>query len=167
MNAPGKEYLIHFDPEKCTQCHGCEIACKAWRDLAYGIRYRRVINLWDGDYPAVKSTAVSLACLHCAEPACAAVCPEDAISKSETDGRVVVDETLCTGCEACSDACPFDVPQFGDVGIMNKCDLCRHQPLAGADPPCVDTCPADALNLIEVTAAEKAAHEEILFRLMT
>jgi anaerobic dimethyl sulfoxide reductase subunit B (iron-sulfur subunit) len=81
MPASEKEYLIEFDSEKCTQCHGCEIACKAWRELSYAIQYRRVLNLWQGEYPRVKSASLSLACLHCVEPLCAAACPEDAISK--------------------------------------------------------------------------------------
>jgi anaerobic dimethyl sulfoxide reductase subunit B len=155
MSTPAKEYLIRFDATKCTQCHGCEIACKTWRDLPYGIRYRRVLNLWDGSYPKVKCTSLSLSCLHCTDPACAAVCPADAITKSETDGRVLVDKALCTGCRACADACPFGVPQFGDDDIMQKCDLCFDQPLSGADPPCVDTCPGKALTLTHVSPTEK------------
>lgn len=50
MNGLLTEYLIQFYPEKCIQCHGCETACKMWRELPYGIRYRRVINLWYGSY---------------------------------------------------------------------------------------------------------------------
>ena len=44
MAEPKKELMIRFDPEKCTQCHGCEIACKTWRELDYGVRYRRVLG---------------------------------------------------------------------------------------------------------------------------
>jgi len=155
-----KEYLIDFDPGKCTQCHGCEIACKAWRGLSYGVQYRRVLNLWLGEYPNVKNASLSLSCLHCVEPACAAACPEDAISKREEDGLVLIDETVCTGCGVCADACAFGVPQFGENGIMQKCDLCCDQQLGNAPPPCVDTCPGDALSFIEVSQADKKVREE-------
>ena len=159
MAVSSKEYLIGFDSEKCTQCHGCEIACKTWRKLAYGVQYRRVLNFWQGEYPRVKNASLSLACLHCVKPACVTACPEKAISKSVQDGLVAVDEALCTGCGTCAEACAFGVPQFGDNGIMQKCDLCRNQPLADALPPCVDTCPGEALSFIEISQSEKMIHE--------
>ena len=162
MAVSNKEYLIGFDSAKCTQCHGCEIACKTWRSLDYGVQYRRVLNFWQGEYPRVKSTSLSLACLHCVEPACVGACPEEAISKRMKDGLVVVDETLCNGCGICAEACAFGVPQFGHNGIMQKCDLCRGQHLARAAPPCVDTCPGKALSFIEVSPSEKMVHEEII-----
>ena len=166
ISATGKEYLIDYDSEKCTQCHGCEIACKAWRELSYGVQYRRVLNLWQGKYPGVKNTSLSLACLHCVEPACEAACPEDAIFKGEKDGLVVVDETVCNGCGVCAEACAFEVPQFGKNGIMQKCDLCNDQQLGDASPPCVDTCPGKALSFIEVSQADKKALEEKIMRLI-
>jgi anaerobic dimethyl sulfoxide reductase subunit B len=162
----GEEYLVRFEPENCTQCHGCEIACKTWRGLGYGIQYRRVLNLWKGSYPRVKNGTVSMACLHCVEPACAAECPEGAISKRADDGLVLVDETLCTGCGACAEACAFGVPQFGENGTMEKCDLCCDQQLAGANPPCVDTCPGKALSLVKVRWSEKSDHEKSMEKLM-
>jgi anaerobic dimethyl sulfoxide reductase subunit B (iron-sulfur subunit) len=95
-----------------------------------------------------------------------AACPEVAISKRVKDGRVVVDETLCTNCGICAEACAFDVPQFGDNGIMQKCDFCLDQQLARAVPPCVDTCPGGALSFIEVSPSEKMLHEEKIARLL-
>ena len=167
MGEPGKEYLIRFDPEKCTQCHGCEIACKSWRQLPYGIHYRQVINRWNGGYPGVKSTTLSLACLHCVEPACAQVCPEEAIAKNDSDGRVLVDVTRCIGCKACVKACPFGVPQIGEEKVMAKCDLCLDQPLADADPPCVGTCPGKALTLVAVTSEKKTAVEDATRKILS
>jgi anaerobic dimethyl sulfoxide reductase subunit B (iron-sulfur subunit) len=155
-----KELMIRFDPEKCTQCHGCEIACKTWRDLEYGVRYRRILNIWQGEYPRVKNASLSMACLHCVDPACVPACPEEAITKRVEDGLVVVDKILCNGCGICADACVYGVPQFGHNGIMQKCDLCRGQQLVHALPPCVETCPGEALFLIEVGQAEKMIYED-------
>lgn len=162
MAGSEKEYLIHFDSERCTQCHGCEIACKTWRGLGPGVQFRRVFNLWQGAYPSAKCTSLSLACLHCVEPACLDACPVEAITKGAQDGLVSVDEALCTGCETCSGACPFGVPQFDHTETMRKCDLCRGQTLAGASPPCVDTCPGKALSLMEVQPPEKLLHEGLI-----
>ena len=85
------EYGISFLKEKCVQCHGCEIACKSWRGVASGVRWRRVDNIWHGTYPNVTSMSASIGCMHCADPGCIKVCPEDAIKKRAQDGIVVVD----------------------------------------------------------------------------
>jgi anaerobic dimethyl sulfoxide reductase subunit B len=142
---PG-ESGIFFDKERCIQCHGCETACKSWRHVEPGVAWRRIDRAWYGRYPDIKLFPVCIACLHCDEPACAGACPEQAITKRAEDGVVVVDREACTGCGACFDACPFDVPQFGADGKMQKCDLCM---IAGAArfavPPCVATCPTHAL----------------------
>ena len=86
-------------------------------------------------------------------------CPKDAIKKQKTDGRVLVDAGLCIGCRLCAKACLFGVPQFGPDKTMQKCDLCFDQPLAGGVPPCVATCPGNALHLEKVAAREKTRLE--------
>jgi len=101
--------------------------------------------------------------MHCFQPACADACPVGAISKREADGVVLVDKTLCTGCRACLDACPYDVPQFGADNQMLKCDMC----IANCEtpdndfraPPCVRTCPTGALGLTAETPGEKVQTE--------
>lgn len=167
MTAAGKELLISFDPEKCTQCAGCQTACKSWRELPFGVNYRRVLNLWQGSYPRVKNTSLSLCCLHCVDPACAAACPEEAISKRADNGLVVVDSTLCTGCRLCAEACLYGVPQFGVDDTMVKCDLCPSLLENAIPPPCVETCPGKALTLISVSAAEKLVQEAQTLRLLS
>jgi hydrogenase-4 component A len=44
-------------------------------------------------------------CRHCDEPACAAVCPVEAIASR--DDAVALNESLCIGCRLCALACPF------------------------------------------------------------
>jgi Fe-S-cluster-containing dehydrogenase component len=90
-----------------------------------------------------------------------AECPTGAISKRGEDGIVVVDKEKCNGCQDCLTACPFGVPQFGNDGIMQKCDFCLE---LGGEPACVAHCPAEALHcgtmeeLLKL-ATEKAAEK--------
>jgi len=156
-----QEWGFNFDPASCTQCHACEAACKNWRQVEPGVRWRRLVNIWRGSYPNVTSSTVTVACQHCAEPACMAVCPTGAISKMATDGIVLVDQELCIGCTACLPACPFAVPQFGLDEKMQKCDFCLDQPGSPA-PPCVRTCPTGALTIARKSASEKLLLEKEL-----
>ena len=134
-----------FDSKKCVQCHACEVACKAAHQVEPGIKWRRVISLWRGKFPAVSNRTVSLSCQHCGNPPCEAVCPTGAIRKRQEDGIVVIDPARCIGCRSCLMACPFGVPQFGAAGKMQKCDLCVERIEAGREPACVATCPTGAL----------------------
>ncbi len=154
-----------FIKENCIQCHGCETACKSWRMVSSGIKWRRVENIWHGSYPQVKCSSLSISCMHCVEPACIDVCPVTAISKDPGDGIVLVDVEKCIGCKACFDACPYDIPQFGINGTMQKCDMCFPGKPGGPGtpedaPPCVSTCPTQALLLKKMTVAMKKETEE-------
>lgn len=167
---PEQELGFTFDTESCVQCHACEMACKAWRDVEAGAHWRWVDHRWRGAYPAIGIAAIVISCQHCTEPACIAACPSGAISKLPDDGVVLVDPDLCTGCQICFSACPFAVPQFGADGIMQKCDLCRgavsQNPQPDDAPPCVRTCPTEALRFGWMTIAEKSRQEQLLTDLL-
>ncbi|WP_321532949.1 4Fe-4S dicluster domain-containing protein [uncultured Desulfuromonas sp.] len=154
----GLERVIVFDPQRCNQCHGCEIACKNWRGLDAGIFYRRVLSWWEPRNGEEKMRTLSLTCLHCVNPACVTSCPVSALTKNTQDGRVEVDATLCIGCGACARACDYGVPQITTQQVMKKCDLCMSQPFA-TNPPCIDSCPGGALSLRELTSAQKSEYE--------
>jgi anaerobic dimethyl sulfoxide reductase subunit B (iron-sulfur subunit) len=159
------EYGILFLKENCIQCYGCEIACKSWRGVEPGVKWRRVDNIWHGSYPTVTITSASIACMHCVEPPCVEACPEAAIEKRAADGIVMVNRDACTGCQACQDVCPFAVPQFGIDGKMQKCDLCISAIDRGSEsPPCVATCPTHALVFGTMSSEEKRAAEQSLIQ---
>jgi anaerobic dimethyl sulfoxide reductase subunit B (iron-sulfur subunit) len=141
-----RQYGFYFDSDRCVQCHACEVACKSWNELELGIQWRRVLDLWGGQFPKVTNKTISSSCMHCAKPACVEICPARAISKRAEDGIVVVDQSKCTGCRSCSAACPFHVPQYGRSGIMQKCNFCLERLEQRKQPSCVATCPGEALK---------------------
>jgi anaerobic dimethyl sulfoxide reductase subunit B (iron-sulfur subunit) len=153
----GKQYGFFFDADRCVMCHACEVACKATRGIEPGVRWRKVIEIWQGDFPNVSRTFVSLSCLHCARPSCLQVCPTGAISKRDEDGIVVVNHGKCTGCQECLSACPYGVPQFDANGIMQKCDFCLGR---GLEPACTAPCPADALFFGSMNELAKLAADK-------
>jgi formate dehydrogenase iron-sulfur subunit len=91
-----------------------------------GINRRRVVTINDGK-PGERS--VSMACMHCTDAPCAAVCPVTCIFSTD-DGVVLHSKDLCIGCGYCFYACPFGAPQypklsnFGSRGKMDKCTYC-------------------------------------------
>lgn len=159
-----KQIGFDFDADRCVQCHACEIACKSLHNVELGVKWRRVADFWDGEYPHVVNRTLSISCLHCGDPACEMVCPTGAISKRADDGIVIVDQNKCIGCRSCFLACPFGVPQFGVNGRMQKCDFCMDRLMEGKEPACVATCPADALHFgtmdeLSKKKTEKASHK--------
>jgi len=154
---------FYLDLDRCVQCHACEVACKAHKDVEVGITWRRVVGMWAGDYPDLVYRTITYACMHCGEPSCIPACPTGAISKRAEDGVVVVDRETCNGCEACAEACPFGVPQFGQDGTMQMCNLCIDRLAQGKQPACVGPCPSEALRfgtmdvLSSVAAAQPVA----------
>ena len=141
-----KQFGFYLKVARCVQCHACETACKMAHGVEPGLRWRRVVQIWDGQFPAVTMKSVSISCMHCGKPACAAVCPAGAITKRAEDGIVTVDRIRCIGCHACLVACPFGAPQYGKDGTMQKCDLCVDRLEAGRPPACTATCPGEALQ---------------------
>ncbi len=86
-------------------------------------------------------------CRHCDEPACVDICPDEAIGKRD-DGIVVLDEKICSGCQLCIDACPYDAIAFETAkGVAQKCNLCHHRIDKGLYPACADNiCLAHCIN---------------------
>jgi formate dehydrogenase iron-sulfur subunit len=124
------------DAERCIECNACTTACKNEHDVPWGINRRRLVTIGDGE-PGEKS--ISIACMHCTDAPCIAVCPVNCIYQTEI-GIVLHDKDLCIGCGYCFYACPFGAPQypqatnFGSRGKMDKCTFCAGGPEAdGSD----------------------------------
>jgi anaerobic dimethyl sulfoxide reductase subunit B (iron-sulfur subunit) len=160
-------YGFYVDTSRCIGCNACAMACKDWADVqpGEGVQLRRVTTIEAGKVPDVSLVNLSLACMHCGKPACVAVCPAGAITKRAEDGIVVVDSDKCIGCHYCFFACPFGVPQYGNEGTMEKCDLCLERLQAGEKPVCVAACPAGALHAGTPEELSKFAQEKAARRL--
>ncbi len=139
MIDPEMEYFI--DPSRCIGCQACYHACSECETH----RGESMIHLEYVDREESPQTAPVI-CMHCEDPACAKVCPADAIKKT-ADG--VVQSALrarCIGCSNCVLACPFGVPKyFKAIDQMMKCDMCYDRTSAGKRPMCVTVCPSGAL----------------------
>src|SRR6266536_2782504 len=90
------------DAERCIECNGCVTACKNANEVPWGVNRRRVVTINDGVAGAEKS--ISVACMHCSDAPCMAVCPVDCFYKTE-EGIVLHDKDLCIGCGYCFYAC--------------------------------------------------------------
>ena len=141
---------IKIDHDACWGCKTCEVACKQENHATDGVKLITVLEegpqLVDGKLSF--TFRVNL-CRHCDDPPCADACPEAAITK-RSDRIVVMDDGLCTGCQACIEACPYDAIDFDpDKGIAQKCNLCHHRIENGLIPACADNvCPAHCIYFL-------------------
>jgi len=83
-------------------------------------------------------------CMHCEDPPCVKTCPSGALYKTE-DGIVMLNESICIGCEACVENCPYRRVFFNPViRAPSKCIMCQPLVEKGEPPICVRVCPAQA-----------------------
>lgn len=162
---------FYVDMNACTGCKTCMMACIDKNDLPAGVQYRRVSEYVGGDWSTnVDGTVqqdvfvyhITMACNHCADPACVEACPTTAMNKK--NGIVTVDQKKCIGCRYCEWVCPYSAPQFNhERGKMSKCDFCKDYLAEGKPPACVAACPTRALHfgdyaeLIEKFGSEMVA----------
>ena len=144
-----------FDPDRCTGCQACELACSIENDLGTDRSWREVVTFNDAAIPGVHRFHLSLACNHCAEPACMHSCPALAYSREASTGAVLIDPSRCIGCRYCSWACPYGAPRFEeDRGVMGKCTFCSHRLNLGLKPACATLCPTGALDFAALPVSE-------------
>ena len=151
------QYAFHVDADKCITCKACVIACKDKNNLKPGFKFRRVYTVTTGSWTESTTTggafaySVTVACNHCANPACLASCPAGAIGKRAKDGIVFIDKDRCIGCESCVSACPYGVPSFDKTAMKtDKCDFCRELVSTGISPVCVTACSMNAIDYGEM-----------------
>ena len=147
-----------FDPNRCTGCQACELACSIENELGPDRSWREVVTFNDASVPGVPRFHLSLACNHCAEPACMHSCPALAYDREASNGAILLDPDRCIGCRYCSWTCPYGAPRFEeDRGVMGKCPFCSHRLSQGLKPACATLCPTGALDFANLPASELSA----------
>ena len=136
-----------FDAALCVSCKACSAACILENGLQAGTR---TLFAWNEHaLPLVGVINLSMACNHCAEPACASGCPALAYTVS-ADGAVIHHSERCMGCGYCTWRCPYDAPKINPVlRYIEKCHFCADRTAEGVEPACVTACPTGALKMTE------------------
>ncbi|MGC8508490.1 MAG: 4Fe-4S dicluster domain-containing protein [Thiomonas sp.] len=133
---------LHIDPDKCTGCLQCEMACSYEN---YGIfnTSKSRIKVFDFHETGRK---VPYTCTQCDEAWCLHACPVDAIKLDAATGAKIVLDDVCVGCKVCTIACPFGTVNYvADTGKVQKCDLC------GGEPACAEACPTGAITYVDAS----------------
>ena len=112
------------DADRCIECNACVTACKNEHEVPWGINRRRVVTLNDGQ-PGERS--VSMACMHCTDAPCAAVCPVDCFFTT-ADGVVLHSKDLCIGCGLCVTLGNPTAPQIREFGCPPDYDAINMMP---------------------------------------
>jgi Fe-S-cluster-containing dehydrogenase component len=148
-----------IDLNKCIGCKGCEMACKNEHRLGEEGR-RKIISLADEANNIFGF--LSMACNHCANPACLGACPNKCFKKRR-DGIVLHNPINCSCCKSCIGACPFGAPQVNmDKRKIDKCNFCIERLEKGGSPACVAACIPEALKIIDIADSSATDCLEIL-----
>ncbi|HEC36698.1 hypothetical protein LCGC14_1203470 [marine sediment metagenome] len=119
---------FYFDQTRCAGCNACRVACKDWHDQPSGsASWMRINYQEEGPFPNVFASYLISNCYHCEEAVCSFVCPNEAISKREENGIVVVDK----------DKCREEVP----CGIISKEKMGNGFSYGDSQAPCQTACP--------------------------
>jgi len=158
MATQGYQHVI-CDPTKCIGCRMCEYACSATKTGAFdpSLSRIRVVRI-----EPITMTAIS--CRLCEDAPCILACPRDALSRSEVNGTILVDEDKCDGCGWCVEACDFGAIILNPVSRHAEiCDLCANEK---DGPQCVAFCPKEALSLATPEVLRQQARRDVVARLM-
>lgn len=151
----GQLYML-INIDRCWGCKSCTVACKQNRGLPPGeLSPISIARIETQGEEGAACDFIPVACQHCADPACLAVCPMQAIFVDE-EGLVRIRPERCIGCGKCAGACPY-----GAISIRKKekgreaykCDLCVQRRADGGKTACEQHCPG---GVFRCTGEEEA-----------
>ena len=127
---------LQIEPEKCTGCLQCELACSYQATGKFNPAKSRIRVFTFHE----EGRFVPYTCTQCAEAWCLHTCPVEAITLNAATGAKEIATDRCVGCKVCTIACPFGTVNYDpDTHKVSKCDLC------GGDPECARACPTNAI----------------------
>lgn len=131
---------LQIEPEKCTGCLQCEIACSYEATQLFNPAKSRIKVFSFHE----EGRFVPYTCTQCEEAWCMHACPVEAIVINQDTGAKEILDDICVGCKVCTVACPFGTVNYDhDTKVVAKCDLC------GGDPQCVAVCPTNAITYVD------------------
>ncbi|MFC6285467.1 4Fe-4S dicluster domain-containing protein [Nocardioides sp. GCM10027113] len=150
------QYGFAIDHRTCIGCHACTVACKTEHGVPLG-QFRTWVKYVDsGTFPESTRDFGVLRCNHCTDAPCVTICPTEALFKRE-DGIVDFDNSVCIGCKACMQACPYDALYIDeDTHTAAKCNFCAHRVDDGLEPACVVVCPTESIWVGDLDDADSA-----------
>lgn len=131
MKAQREQLLI--EPQKCTGCGRCMIACSMQHFGKPDPRLSRIkiLNLKD------QELHIPIICMACEQAPCIQVCPMNARFRMK-NGCVETNTDKCIGCRACVYICPVSSPTVHpSTGQTMTCDMCWEDK---SEPWCVAAC---------------------------
>lgn len=162
-------YGFVVDNRKCIGCHACTTACKSENEVPLSVNRTWVKYVESGNYPDTTRHFQVTRCNHCANPPCTRICPVEAMYQRD-DGIVEFDPSICIGCKACMQACPYDAIYIDpEDGTAAKCTFCAHRTDIGLEPACVVVCPEHAIIAGDMDnpsseISQILAHEKVTVR---
>lgn len=138
-------YGFVINNKTCIGCHACSTACKSENDVPLGVYRTWVKYVEKGEFPNSRRVFQVTRCNHCANPPCVRICPVTAMYQRH-DGIVEFDPSVCIGCKACMQACPYDAIYIDpNTHSAAKCHFCSHRTDIGLEPACAVVCPTQSI----------------------
>jgi len=149
MNNPMQLFVDHNLPG-CSGCRICEKICGLSHEKRWNPAYSRirVYQFFPGPID------VPIVCQYCEDRPCVSACPTKALTYDAETFTMKVDESLCTSCKTCNQAC-VERARGGCItfhptkGTAQICDFC------GGEPQCVKYCPSNVLHFFPISRFAK------------
>lgn len=151
-----KHLAMAIDLRKCNGCKACVTACGVENGNLPDEHRTEVIQIVSEVDNRQHALNLPLLCNHCEQPSCTKLCPTGATFKREEDGIVVVDSTVCVGCNYCILACPYTGVRFTNstTATVDKCNFCIQRTSQNLLPACVESCTGAARVFGDVSNPE-------------
>lgn len=147
-------YLV-VDSKRCQGCLSCMMVCSLVHEGEANLSLSRIqvmqniLKDWPDDIKISQ-------CRQCVDPPCVEACPTGALHVDPASDNVrTIDQSECTGCESCMEACPYTPKRIifnSKTGVAVKCDLCFNTTYWAGNGgtmgkhACIEVCPQQCIK---------------------